>query len=85
MLFTYLQKRMKSYHFPILIEHDSDGYFVSCPALQGCCTQGSTYEEAMHNIHDAVQLYVEDVIARGDTLPEIGSVSFTTLDIKIAA
>jgi predicted RNase H-like HicB family nuclease len=76
---------MKPYHFPIIVEHDSDGYFVSCPALQGCYTQGDTYEEAMQNIADAVQLYIEDVVARGGSLPEIGTVSLTTLDVEIAA
>ncbi len=79
------QKLMKPYHFPIIIEHDSDGYFVSCPVLQGCYTQGDTYEEAMKNIADAVQLYIEDVLARGGSLPEIGTISLTTLDLEIAA
>jgi hypothetical protein len=27
---------------PIIVESDSDGYFVSCPALQGCYSQGDT-------------------------------------------
>jgi hypothetical protein len=28
----------------------ADGYFVSCPALQGCYSQGDTCEEAIENI-----------------------------------
>jgi len=31
----------------IVIEADADGFFVSCPALQGCYSQGDTYEEAV--------------------------------------
>jgi predicted RNase H-like HicB family nuclease len=38
---------------PIVIEADADGYFVSCPSLQGCYSQGDTYEEAVENIRDA--------------------------------
>jgi len=47
--------------------------------------QGGTYEEAMKNIADAVQLYIEGVLAREGLLPEIGKVSLTTLDLEIAA
>ncbi|MCU0424308.1 MAG: type II toxin-antitoxin system HicB family antitoxin [Candidatus Kapabacteria bacterium] len=72
---------MKPYHFPIIIEHDSDGYFASCPALQGCYTQGATYEEVMTNIADAIHLYIEDILAEGGSVPEIGAVSLTTLEI----
>ena len=51
---------MKLYNFPIVIEHNKDGYFTFCPELQGCYTQGSTYEEAMENIKDAIKLHLED-------------------------
>jgi predicted RNase H-like HicB family nuclease len=39
---------------------DSDGYFVSCPALQGCYSQSDTYEEAVANIEEAIRLHIED-------------------------
>jgi hypothetical protein len=39
----------------------------------------------MKNIADAVRLYIGDVLARGGSLPEIGTVSFTTLDFENAA
>jgi len=46
--------------FPILIERDEEGmYVVSCPALRGCYSQGGTYEEALENIKEAIQLYLE--------------------------
>jgi predicted RNase H-like HicB family nuclease len=51
---------MKNITFPIVIEGDADGYFVSCPALQGCYSQGDTYEEAVENIKDAIRLHIED-------------------------
>jgi len=51
---------MKHLTFPIIVEADSDGYYVSCPALQGCYSQGDTYEEAVVNIEDAVRLHIED-------------------------
>jgi predicted RNase H-like HicB family nuclease len=51
---------MKNLTLPIVVEADSDGYFVSCPALQGCYSQGDTYEEAVLNIKDAIRLHLED-------------------------
>ncbi len=35
---------MNNYRFSIIIEKDADGYFASCNELQGCYTQGETYE-----------------------------------------
>jgi len=52
---------MKQYNFPIIIEQDDDGYFATCPELQGCYSQGSTYEEAMSNIKDAINLHLIDI------------------------
>ncbi len=50
---------MKRYNFSIIIEQDSDGFYVFCPELQGCYSQGNTYEEALENIKDAIKLHQE--------------------------
>jgi len=50
----------KHYDLPVVIEHDKDGYFASCPSLQGCYSQGKSYEEAMENIQDAIKLHLQD-------------------------
>jgi len=52
---------MKKYQFPVYIEKDKDGYFATCPLLQGCYTQGKTYEEVLDNIRDAIKLIVQDM------------------------
>jgi predicted RNase H-like HicB family nuclease len=52
---------MKTITLPMVIESDADGYFVSCPALQACYSQGHTYEEAVENIKDA--MHIEDRMA----------------------
>ena len=51
---------MGNYHFSIVVEQDSDGYFVFCPELQGCYSQGETYEAAVQNIKDAIKLHIAD-------------------------
>jgi predicted RNase H-like HicB family nuclease len=73
---------MKNITLPIVIEGDSDGYFVSCPALQGCYSQGDTYEEAVKNIKDAIRLHVDDRLADGKEIPQT-SVSLSTVEIAV--
>ena len=44
----------------VVLEKGMDGYIVAhCPALKGCITQGRTEEEAIENIKEAIQLYLE--------------------------
>jgi predicted RNase H-like HicB family nuclease len=61
---------MKHYTLPIIIERDADGFFVSCPALQGCYTQGTDYDEAIAHIKDAIRLHLEDRHANHEELME---------------
>jgi predicted RNase H-like HicB family nuclease len=68
---------------PVILESDEDGYFVSCPALQGCYSQGENYEEAMANIKDAMRLHIEDRLANGEEVPEPVSVSLSTVEITV--
>jgi len=75
--------RMKQLTLPIIVESDADGYFVSCPALQGCYSQGDTYEEAIENIKDAIRLHIEDRLASGEEVPEHLSVSLSTVEVAI--
>jgi predicted RNase H-like HicB family nuclease len=51
---------MANVEISILMESNAAGYFVSCPALQGCYGQGNTYEEAVKNIKDVIRLHLED-------------------------
>jgi predicted RNase H-like HicB family nuclease len=66
---------MKYITLPIILEADEDGYFVSCPALQGCYSQGDSYEEAVENIKDAIRLHLDDRLVSGEENPEHVSVS----------
>jgi len=74
---------MKHLTLPIVIEADSDGYFVSCPGLQGCYSQGATFEEAVENIKDAIRLHIEDRLADGEEIPEPTTVSLSTVEIAV--
>lgn len=43
----------------ILEAEEEGGYSVHCPALPGCYSQGDTVPEALTNIQDAIELYIE--------------------------
>jgi predicted RNase H-like HicB family nuclease len=72
---------MRSYRFSVVIERDKDGYFALCPVLQGCYSQGDTYEEALENIRDAVHLHLEDRLESREEIPQPESVSLTLLEL----
>lgn len=61
---------MAIYRFNIVVERDEDGvYIASCPALQGCYSQGDTYEEAVENLRDAIRLHIEARREVGEPVP----------------
>ena len=43
----------------VIIEKDDHGYYTYSPELVGCQSQGDSYEEALANIREAVELYLE--------------------------
>jgi predicted RNase H-like HicB family nuclease len=45
--------------YKVVLQHNEEGYTVSCPGLPGCWSQGDTEEEALENIQDAIQGYLE--------------------------
>lgn len=74
---------MKHYHFSIVIEQDKDGYFVFCPELQGCYSQGDSYEEALENIKDAIKLHLEDRLIANEEVPMKKSISLSTVEVTV--
>ena len=56
--------------YTVILEREADGgYVASVPALPGCISQGDTRDEALANIREAIELYIEDCQAAGDPVP----------------
>ena len=72
-----------TYKFTVVIEKDEDGYFAYCPELQGCYTQGETYEEVINNIKDAIKLHVIDRLEEGEKIRSSELINMTTVEINI--
>lgn len=53
-----------------IIEQDEDGTFVAeCPSLPGCVSQGKSRDEAVKNIKDAIQGYLESLKKHNEPIP----------------
>nr|VFJ94584.1 MAG: Predicted nuclease of the RNAse H fold, HicB family [Candidatus Kentron sp. LFY]VFK13422.1 MAG: Predicted nuclease of the RNAse H fold, HicB family [Candidatus Kentron sp. LFY] len=56
--------------YRVIIEQDEDGIFiVEAPSLPGCVTQGATRLEALSNIHEAIEVYLESMKKHGESIP----------------
>jgi predicted RNase H-like HicB family nuclease len=55
----------------VLLYQDEDGYWIAeVPSLPGCFSQGDTRDEALINIKEAIELYIEVLEADGLPVPE---------------
>ncbi len=68
--------------FNAIIEKDQDGYFAYVPALQGCISQGDTYEEVVENIKEAMELYLESL--KSEQIKKLISQSISIMPIEVA-
>lgn len=52
--------------FTVTIDRDEDGvWIVKCPAIPGCVSQGTTKEQALENVKEAIKLCLEVRAERG--------------------
>jgi predicted RNase H-like HicB family nuclease len=66
--------------FSVTIDRDEDGVFVvECPSIPGCVSQGTTKDEALENIKDAIKLCLEVRSEKGMPL------TIETRQIEVAA
>jgi predicted RNase H-like HicB family nuclease len=47
--------------YKVNLKETNEGYAVWVPGLSGCWSQGKTEKEALENIKDAIQAYLETV------------------------
>lgn len=75
---------MQSFKVSIVVEKDKNGYYAYCPELQGCYSQGDTYEEAVENIRDAIKLHIEDRLAEGEEIPQSEITSIANIEVNVS-
>jgi len=70
-------------HYTVILEPaDEGGYTVTVPALPGCSTEGETFEEALGNIKEAAELYLEDM-KESEIPEEAASIVVSPVSIRI--
>lgn len=62
-------------HYTVILQPETEpgfeGYFnVIVPALPGCFTYGTSREDALANAREAIEVYLEDLEANGEPIPE---------------
>jgi predicted RNase H-like HicB family nuclease len=53
----------------LLTKEPEGGFTVIVPALPGCITYGENMDEAITMAKDAIELYIESLVANGETIP----------------
>lgn len=56
--------------FHVVLQPEKKGFSVFVPALPGCASQGETEEEALRNIKEAIELYLEGLEADKQPIPK---------------
>ena len=74
---------MGTYRISVVVEKDKEGYYAFCPNLQGCYTQGESFEEVIENIKDAVRLHIQDRLEVGEEVALPETVSLTSLEVAV--
>ena len=54
----------------LIPDMEAGGFTVTVPSLPGCISEGDTEAEALANIKEAIELYIEDMIADGEDVPD---------------
>ena len=67
--------------YPVILIPSDEGFAVGCPALPGCWSQGNTQAEALVNIPEAIQLWLE--VAGEDARAEAGRESGTLAEVTV--
>jgi antitoxin HicB len=66
-----------------LVELDEDGKFtVTVPELPGCLSSGNTREEALVNIKEAIQAYIESLQKHNEPVPPSISEEIVTVEMN---
>lgn len=71
----------------IFYPQPNGGYTVICPELQGCISQGDTYEEALENIKDVIRALLDMHEDKQDLIDSLGVSNkiFTEIEIEAEA
>jgi predicted RNase H-like HicB family nuclease len=68
----------------VVVERDNFGYYAYSPELDGCQTQGDSFEEVMANIKEAIELYLETLSPEEKQAALSKEILTTSLEVGVA-
>ena len=68
----------------VVVEKDNFGYYAYSPELEGCQSQGDSFEEVMANIREAVELYLETLSEEEKQAVLSKEILTTSLEVGVA-
>ncbi|MFH1595579.1 MAG: type II toxin-antitoxin system HicB family antitoxin [Pseudomonadota bacterium] len=68
----------------VVIEKDGFGYYAYSPELEGCQSQGESFEEVMANIKEAIELYLETLSEEEKQAALSKEIITTSLEVGVA-
>ncbi len=72
------------HRYRVVFEKEKDGqYSVHCPTLKGVHSQGATYEEALTNIREAIEGWIEVAREYGDPIPASDVLDETLVEVAV--
>jgi predicted RNase H-like HicB family nuclease len=70
--------------FRVILEpNELGGYTVTVPSLPGCISEGDTREEALANIKEAIELYIESLQADGEPIPSEEAIEEAVIEVPV--
>jgi predicted RNase H-like HicB family nuclease len=78
-------KKIKVLKYTAIFEPDKEvgGYVVTIPALPGCVSQGDSFEEALGNIKEAAELYLEVLKEEKEEIPVEESPVVAPIEVRV--
>jgi predicted RNase H-like HicB family nuclease len=73
--------KVLKYHFMLRWEAEDEVYTAWVPSLPGCVTFGKTIDEALDMAKDAIEGYVQILIAHGEEVPTDEDIIDRTVEI----
>jgi predicted RNase H-like HicB family nuclease len=77
------EAEMSGYRFSVLVSRDINGWEAYCPDFTDCRARGMTYEDAVSNLKDLVQILVEDGLGDDEKLPQPEEVCLIALSLAM--
>ena len=75
-----------NYNYKIRLQKEPEGgYTVTVPALPGCVTYGEDIDEAIAMAREAIELYIEELQSRGESVPDDSDTLEYSLNLTAAA